>query len=462
MIRIQSRRGVHDVRAADSAKSRRYPAVVLLLIAALLVSNTNRRVAADTPNTVLQWNRVAEDAVVRSGAFQNEGLIYMAYVSAAVYNAVVAIAGGYEPYGPGVVAPAGASTDAAIVEAAYRTLINNFPGQSGILDPLYKEALAAVPDGQSKTDGQLVGLAAATQVINMRANDGRQTPIGVSSAFPTKPPGPGVWRLTPPAFALAQTPWVAHVTPFLLQAPDQFLPDPPPALASSEWTEGFEKIQVLGRNTGARTLEQTAAALFWTANVIRQYNRLLRDVALGEHLSLLESARLQALVNMIAADAQISVMHAKYHFLFWRPVTAIDPTTVKPLPGDGFGPTPGYDDDNLATVEEVGWRPLIATPNHPEYPAAHGSITSAIAEVFSTFLGTRHFHLTIYGFDPGGGAGNLNAARTFTSPNELRNEIIDARLWAGVHYHFSSVAGVVLGRQVAKYGLSVAFRPAAP
>ena len=162
------------------------------------------------------------------------------------------------------------------------------------------------------------------------------------------------------------------------------------------------------------------------------------------------------MVDTVGADALISCLFAKYHYLFWRPVTAIDPTAVT---ADGFGPVPGYDDGNPATLEQVGWRPLLATPNHPEYPAAHGAISSAMAEVFSTFLGTQRINLHIHGFDAAGPTGNLNAASHFEMANDLRNEIIYARLWAGLHYHFSSVAGVVLGRNVAKHNLRQAFRP---
>jgi hypothetical protein len=136
-------------------------------------------------------------------------------------------------------------------------------------------------------------------------------------------------------------------------------------------------------------------------------------------------------------------------------VTAIDPTAVT---ADGFGPVPGHDDRNVATVEQYGWRPLLPTPNHPEYPAAHGAITSAMAEVFSNFLGTERLDIDVHGFDATGVPGNLNAVRHFERANDLRNEIIYARLWAGLHYHFSSLAGVVLGRKVANYDLSHAFR----
>jgi len=383
-------------------------------------------------------------------------LIYMAYASAAVYDAVVAIEGGFEPYGPAITAPAGASIDAAVVEAAYRTLVNYFPSQAGTLGALYTEALGLIADGTAKIDGQDVGLAAATNIITLRSGDGRMTPIGVTSSFPTLPPGPGVWRLTPP-FAAPQMPWVGDVRRFVLQSVDQFLPDPPPSLESSEWVEAFNEVKAYGEATSSvRSDEQTEIARFWSANVIRQYNRVGRDIAGARGLSLLETARLAAMVNLVGADALMSALHAKYHYLFWRPVTAIDPSAVT---ADGFGPVPGYDDGNPSTVEQTGWRPLLTTPNHPEYPGAHGVITSAMAEVFRTFLGTNQIGLDIHGFDPAGPTGNLNAVRHFDMPNDLRHEIIDARLWAGLHYRFSSVAGVVLGRKVAQFDLRHAFRP---
>jgi len=429
-----------------------------ITLAILIMTCATSNPAATLPlgNTVQQWNTIAENTVVGSGAFQAEGFVYMAYVSVAVYDAVVSIEGGYEPYGSAIAADPGASTDAAAVEAAYRTLVYYFPGQAATLDFFYTEALALIPDGAQKTAGLAVGLAAATNVINLRVADGRLTPIGVTSSFSTLPSGPGVWRLTPSAFAAAQTPWLGEVRPFVLLNADQFLPDPPPSLQGSEWVEAFNQIKLYGEaSSSARTNEQTAIARFWSANVVRQYNRVVRDIANRRGLGLLQTARLAAMVNTVGADALISCLFAKYHYLFWRPVTAIDPTAVM---ADGFGTVPGFDDGNPATAEQLGWRPLLQTPNHPEYPAAHGTITSAIAEVLSSFLGTRSFNLDIHGFDATGPAGNLNAVRHFEMANDLRNEIIYARLWGGLHYHFSSVEGVVLGRNVAKYDLRHAFR----
>jgi hypothetical protein len=460
------------------ARLLRLVAIAVTALAVAASAATTRDAAAALPpgNAVAQWNQITEDTVAGVGMLADEGFIYMAYASAAVYDAVVAIEGGFEPYGPAITAPEGASVDAAVVEAAYQTLWAYFPPEScnpasppaayafclGVrprLDAFYAEALSAIPDGPAKDDGRAVGMAAANTIIALRSGDGRITPFGVSTSFSTLPPAPGVWRLTPP-FAAPRTPWVGNVRRFVLGSVDQFLPDPPPSLQSDEWAEAFNEIKVYGALTGsARTDEQTRIGQFWSASVIRQYNRVGRDLT-GAAPDLLKAARLLAMINLVGADALMSNLYAKYHYLFWRPVTAIngslDPTAVT---NDGFGPVPGYDDDNPATFEQSGWRPLLTTPNHPEYPAAHGAITSAMAQVFSTFLGTNQIDLDIYGFDPAGPPGNLNAVRHFDMPNQLRNEIIDARLWAGLHYHFSGVAGVVLGRNVASYDLRHAFRP---
>lgn len=426
----------------------------IAFMVAVALSSATVQAVLPPGNRVQQWNKIAEDTVVGSGAFQNEGLIYMPYVSAAVYDAVVAIGGGYEAYGSSISAPSGSSLDAAVVEAAYRTLRNYFPAQAATLDALHVEALASIPDGAAKNDGRAVGNAAAEGIIDLRTDDGRLTPIGVSSTFEIAP-APGSWRLTPP-FAPPQTPWVGSVQPFVLKKAGQFQPRPPAPLTSQQWVDQFYEMKLYGRATGsARTSEQTAIARFWTANAIRQYNRLARDIASAHALGLIDSARLTAMMNVVAADAQISVMNSKYRFLFWRPITAIDPTAVT---ADGFGPVPGFDDGNDLTIEESGWRPLITTPNHPEYPAAHGSLTSAMAEVLSEFLGTERIDVHIRGFDAAGAAGNLDAVRHFDSADQLRREIVEARLWAGLHFRASSEAGVDLGRKVAQYALNHAFR----
>jgi hypothetical protein len=346
------------------------------------------------------------------------------------------------------------------VEAAYTTLRHYFgdvPTLISALDAQHAEALALLPAGPATQSGREVGLAAANVIIELRKNDGRLTPIGVTSTFPKKEWGPGVWRLTPPftgLFATPQTPWVGSVRPFVLKRLDRFRPAPPPRLTSRRWVDEFNEVRLYGASIGGtRTEEETAVARFWTANVIRQYNRLGRDLATTRSLDLLQTARLLAMINVVGADAQISVMHWKYEFLFWRPVTAIDPTAVI---SDGFGPVPGFDDGNARTPEESGWRSLVGNvPNHPEYPAAHGSITSAVAEVLTEFFGTNELDVDIRGLDA---TGPLNATRHFDTAAEMREDVVNARVWAGVHYRGSVEAGVKLGRKVAHYDLNHAFK----
>jgi hypothetical protein len=451
----------------NSLRARMFGLLAGLAVVAAVGATTSRNAEAvlpPLPNTVQQWNKIAEDTVVGSGAFQGEGEIYMSYESLAVYDAVVAVQGGFEPYGPVISAPTGASLDCAVVEAAYRTLrhyFSTFPALVASLDGYYSEALSPSNLNGCTGDagkGTSVGLAAANSIVALRTGDGRMTPVGTTSSFETKDPGPGVWRLTPPAFLVPQTPWLGSVQPFLLKSAGQFRPEPPIPLSSTEWVRQFNEVKKYGGATStARTAEQTATARFYTANVIRQFNRAGRDLATARTLGELETARLLAMVNTVSADALMSVLNAKYRFLFWRPVTAIDPTSVT---ADGFGPVPGFDDGNPATVEEPGWRPLVTTPNHPEYPAAHGTNTSAMGEVFSEFLGTEQIDLDLHGFDAAGAAGNLDAVRHYDTVDQLRNEIIGARLWGGLHYRRSSEAGVHLGRKVAHYGLNHALKPA--
>jgi hypothetical protein len=396
-------------------------------------------------NTAQQWNAIAQEAVVTTpGMFQNEAFLYMAYVQAAVYDAETSIEGGYEPYGSRLAAPAGASADAAVVEAAFRTLIHYLPAQAATLDPLYVEALAHIPDGPAKADGIGVGAAAAADVIELRADDGRQ-PVGTLTPFtPPASAGLAFWEPTPPAFLPPQTPWLKDVRPFVIPSPDRFLPAPPPALDSREWIDEYNEIKLYGRATGSpRTPEQTEIARFWAANVIRQYDTAFRDLATSRGLDLLQTARLLAIGNVVASDTQIACWNAKYRYGFWRPITAIA--------------TPGRDDGNPLTGKDPTWSPTLTTPNHPEYPAAHGCLTSAMAGVFSGFLHTNRIDITLTST-----TAPTMPTRHFERAGDLRAEIIEARLWGGLHYRDSSVKGVTLGRRVARYIQRHAFQPTCP
>jgi hypothetical protein len=417
-------------------------AVTALTIAGAPAAVHDAAAALPAGNAAQQWDKIAEDTIVGSGAFQGEGFVYMAYVSKAMDRAV----------NPGE--RQGQSPDAAVTEAAYRILLHYVPAQETSLAALHDAALAAIPEGPAKRNGIVYGGLAADEVLRQRANDGLKTPIASTTPFPTLAPAPGVWRLTPLAFVAPQTPWMATVRPFVLESGDQFLPPSPPSLQSQQWVDAFSEVKSLGALNGAtRTADQTAVAIFWTANVVRQYNGLARSIATDMGLGVPESARLFAMINEVGADAMIAMMNAKYHYLFWRPVTAIngslDSTAVT---NDGFGPVPGFDDGNPLTAEQAGWRPLVPTPNHPEYPSAHATITSAIAEVLTHVLGTDQLDVDVLGTP------SLSVTRHFATADDLRTEAENARIWAGLHYRFSVQAGSLLGRQVADYDLDHAFQ----
>jgi len=441
-------------------EARQVPRISWLLAACILGSVSPTEAALPPGNTIQQWNKIAEDTVLAGGAIQNEALLYMSYESAAVYDAIVAIVGGFRPYAADIPAAPGASVQAAVIEAAHQVLQHYFPGQAATLNAYRTDALAMVSDG-SVADGVEVGAAAAQAVIALRNGDGR-LPIGTTATIDDPLCAPGGYRQTPGGnWALGpQTPWLGEVTPLLLAKAGQFHAPQPPPLSSRRWAEQFEEIRRVGGTAseaqGNRTAEQSAVARFWGSNVLRQYNLLGRDLVTQRALTLLDSARLLAMINMVAADAQINVFHAKYEALFWRPVTAIDPTSVVK---DWCDAVPGYDDNNDATFEELGWRPLLATPNQPEYPGAHGSITSAIAEVLSEFFGTDAIGVTIHG-SADGTAGNLSITRYYATAADLREEIVNARLWAGLHYRGSTEAAVALGAKVAHYALHHGFKPA--
>jgi hypothetical protein len=411
--------------------------VAAVATALALGASSGRAVTLPAGNAAQQWDKIAEDTVVGSGAFQGESFVYLAYVTKAMDGAV----------NPGQ--RNGQNADAAVAQSAYDVLVHYFPTQAANLSAFHDAALAAIPDGAAKRNGIMFGDLSAAKVIRERANDGLTTPIATTSPYTPLDPAAGVWRRTPAAYAPAQTPWMGDMRPFILDSPGQFMPPPPPSLQSQEWVDAFNEVKSLGAaNSATRTADQTATAVFYAANVPRQFNLLARTVATDENLDVPQTARLLAEVNVVGADAMIAMMHAKYHFQFWRPVTAIDPSSVT---NDGLGPTPGFDDGNALTIEQPGWRPLLATPNHPEYPSAHCTITSAITEVIAHWMGTDDINIDLVG-----NAG-FNAVRHFATAQDLRTEVANARVWAGLHYRFSTTAGLELGKEVADYDLAHAF-----
>jgi hypothetical protein len=383
---------------------------------------------------VLDWNATAVDTVRTAGKLQAEGELYMGYVQAAVYDAVTAIDRRYEQYRTSLVAPANASPDVAAAAAAHRVLVNYFPASQPALDKKYSSFIATYPDAGAAAAGAEVGEAAAAAIIGMRAGDVRSGTGGY--AFGT--PGPGVWTLpTPDNKATApQTPWLRNITPFMLISPDQFRVEAPPALSSRAFLTQLDEVALYGGSASSlRTPEMSVIARFWTANVINQYNLALRGVAVQHSMDIERAARLLAMGNMVIADAAIACWDSKYAYSFWRPIQAV-------------------------RVTEPTWTPFLApTPNHPEYPSAHGCLTAAISHVFAIALGTRQIDVDIPGVNPVTLALDPAYTRHFQTVHDLTREIENARVWAGYHFRGSVVEGVDLGQAVARFDLQHNFRP---
>jgi hypothetical protein len=398
------------------------------------------------PATALDWNKIAV-ATVRAATpakAQVEGLIYMSYVQASVYDAVTKIEGRYQPYHD-FVAPvdtAGASPDAAVAAASFTALAYYFPAQAGTLATTYASYLAGLP-AAGKDAGLATGVAAAQDIIALRTGDGRDAVI--STPYGQGPLTPGVWIFAPPPSAQsAQTPWVAFVKPFMLESPSQFRPGPPLELDSHKYATQLAELQAYGGATSTvRTDEQTNVAQFWNANAIDQINKAQRDLASTHGFDLVETVRGLAMANLTDSDAGIACFDAKYHYTFWRPVTAIQHADI---------------DGNDLTTADPTWTPLLTTPNHPEYPAAHGCLTSSDAEVAAKLLDTHRIEIDIAGA-VGRNVTTLTTSRHYATVEELDREIVNARVWAGLHFRDSGDAGVKLGRDVAHWTLDRYFLP---
>jgi len=395
-------------------------------------------------NAVTNWNNIAITAaraskVAPGSTSGSTAAIYVAYVELAVYNAVNAIDGSFEPYKYSLTAPAGASADAAAIEAAYQTLIRLFPDQKQYLDSQYGDpvvGIASIANGQAKTDGQNLGSVSAITLLTLRANDGRGAKVPYS--FPSTVSA-GVWIPTPPSFLAPATPWAGQMQPFTFDDPGQFLPEPPPDLSSQTWADDYNQVKTLGaKDSTVRTPEQTEIGLFWTEHGTLQYGRLLRAKVGELGLSLPDSARLFAMTYAASADAIIGCWNAKYHYSFWRPATAIPNGDV---------------DGNPDTEADPAWTALATTPNHPEYPSAHGCSTGAVAHVLKSYFGTPNFQISLF-------SSVTNTTHNFDNIREWQKEVEFARIYTGFHYHHSMVQGFVLGHRVAQHVVANYFRPA--
>lgn len=356
----------------------------------------------------------------------------MAIVHVAIHDAVNGITREYATYlSPGS-APAGASPEAAAIAAAHYTLRNLFPGSAAALDTAYTDSLIA--HGLSPLDpGIAYGEARAAAVLAARANDG-----AAQAQFPYDAPGagqPGVWERINNAPALL--PGWGAVAPWVLRSGSQFRPEAPPALDSETYTRDYNEIKDIGSvNSAARTPEQSQIATFWRASPTAIWNPVIRQVVAARKPDLSATARTYALIYLAVADASVACWDAKYFYNYWRPQAAI---------------RRGDEDNNEETPADPLWTPFVPTPPHPEYPSGHATNSSAMASILEALFDDApgiQIEVTIGGI-----------TRRWDTFSAGVSEVIDARVYSGIHFRNSDEVGARQGRQVAQFVLRHALRP---
>jgi hypothetical protein len=421
-----------------------------VLLTSLIVTVPTTASAKDTTTdqaaaaaAISEWNEIAQKTLLADTTKAlPEDFLYMGLVQAAVYNAVVGIEGRYEPYRFSTKAPQGASSQAAAVAAAHKVLLDySADAQHADLDAAYKASLAKIPDGDAETRGVTFGELAADTLIKQRADDGRNA---AAIKF-TQQPAPGVWRptpapTTPPNLSPFAVPWLGSVTPLLVKSSDQFgEPGPPPELTSAQYTKEFNEVKALGSlNSTQRTIEQTETAKFYSGNGLVQFNTALRDQVSVRKLDIVDAARMFAAVNMSLADGIISIWHAKYLYSFWRPITAIQLAET---------------DGNPETAADPGWQPMLATPPYPDYVSGYSGLIGAFTRALGETFHTSQLQLTFIS------TAVPNVTRAYDSEKAACQEVVDARVWLGIHFRTADVRGAQMGQQVANWALDHYFQP---
>jgi membrane-associated phospholipid phosphatase len=413
-------------------------AVRRFVIAALGVCVMAVPAAARAGDPVMEWNNIARQVIVVSARSAVEQTRAMAIVHVAVHDAVSGITGKFNRYHSTHVAPAEASPHAAAIGAAYRALVG-IVGETDFLSTAYATSLAT--HGISPSDTSLAyGQTVAEAILMLRQDDG-----SAEAGFPYLPEGagmPGVWvPMSDAPSAQASLPGWGEVTPWVLRSGSQFRPDAPPALTSERYAKDFNEVYRLGRSTNStRTELQTQIALFWRASPTALWNPILRRAIESRGLDISATARVAALFYLAAADASVACWDAKYEYDFWRP----EPAIVR-----------GDEDDNAATVGDPSWRPLVGTPPHPEYVSGHATNSGAMAGVLTLLFGDAP-GFVIEATSPQ----NEGFVRRWQTFSEGVQEVIDARVYSGIHFRTADVAGARLGRQVAQFVVTHALRPA--
>jgi hypothetical protein len=387
--------------------------------------------AASAADVVTEWNQKAGAAVAESKLYPFAGTRATSMVQVAVFDAINSIEGRYSPYKVKVSAPAGSSAEAAGVAAAHAVLVKLFPEQKASLDVAYAASLAQIPEGGGKTAGIEVGEEVAGKILALRASDGSDAPNNYRPIT-----APGVY--VPTTLPIASQ-W-GNVTPWVMERGSQFRPAAPPDLKSAEWARDYDEVKDLGgKKSTVRTAEQTETARFWLITGPQSWDPLVRQLAAAPGRSLIENARLFALVEMAAADAYIAVFDGKYAFNLWRPITAI---------------RNGDRDGNDATGRDAGWEPLIDTPLHPEYPCAHCITSAAVRMVLESEFGTGAVSLSMTSSAVPG------VTHKWASIEEWANEVSVARIYGGIHYRNSTVVGKDMGKKIGELAVRNYLKPA--
>lgn len=389
---------------------------------------------AVTSNVVIEWNDLAAKFSLQPvpALAPIQQIRVMTIFQLAIHDAVNGITGSFETYLSPPAPPQNASPEAAAIGAAYESLRNLFPGNDALLD---SRLLTSLQEHGSSVDDPAVsyGRAVAASILALRAGD-----HSAEAQFDYDAPdqgAPGVWVRLPNV--PASLPGWGKVTPFVLRSASQFRPDAPPDLTSEHYAKDYNEIKQIGVATGStRSVEQTNIALFWRASPTAIWNSVLTQVVQSRNIDLSSQARLFALFYLTASDASVACWEAKYEYNFWRPQAAI---------------TNGNADSNDQTAGDAAWKPLLGTPPHPEYPSGHATNSSAMAQILTFEFGdTPGVPVTVT---------QTGITRSWTSFSEAVDEVIDARVYSGIHFRNSDVASARMGRQIAQFVSKHALRP---
>lgn len=407
-------------------KAKNCSVTVLISIGAAMFASPTVRADA-----VTDWNRTAGDIIVASGMGPLPADRALALVQTAVYEAANAITKRYPASDLKLKSTPGASVAAAVAAANRATLSQLTPSQLAAIDAAYRAALASIPDNAAKTHGIAVGEKAAVEILARRTDDGA---TAEESYRPHTAPGVYVPTVIPEA------PHWLQIKPWLMKRGDQFRPGPPPQLTSEVWARDYNEVKALGsKHSTERTAAQTEIARFWEEVMPPIYHGVLRSVADTSGRDLTQNARLFAAATQASSDALIAVFDAKYHYGFWRPVTAIRNGDI---------------DGNDATERGPSWIPFVETPMHPEYPCAHCIVAGAVGTVLKADIGAGQTPLLTTESRAAGGV-----TRSWKTVDELVQEVANARIYDGVHYRNSGEVGTAMGKQIGELAIKKYFRP---